>query len=78
MAMKVSTIDKEIGKTKEKIQKLQSKLRNLERQKIEEENLTIIKLVRSYHLDQDELAQFLKGKLDLEHQNKGKESEITQ
>lgn len=73
--MKLSKFDTEIEKTKEKILKLQSKLRNLERQKVEEENLNIVKLVRSYQLNQDELAQFLKGKLIPEHQNQTQESE---
>ena len=48
MAMnKIERIDKEIAKTREKITEYQNKLKGLEAQKTEAENLQIVQLVRS-------------------------------
>lgn len=48
MAMsKIERIDKEIQKTREKITEYQNRLRGLEAQKTEAENLQIVQLVRS-------------------------------
>ena len=47
MAMnKIERIDKEIAKTREKITEYQNKLRGLEAQKTEAENLQIVQLVQ--------------------------------
>ena len=51
----------EIAKTKEKISVLQSKLRELERQKTELENTEIVELVRSTKMNTSELSEFLKA-----------------
>lgn len=51
----------EIAKTKEKISVLQSKLRELERQKTEHENTEIVELVRSTKMNTSELSEFLKA-----------------
>ena len=57
MAMnKIERIDKEIAKTREKITEYQNKLRGLEAQKTEAENLQIVQLVRSMRLSPHELS----------------------
>ena len=62
MAMsKIERIDKEIQKTREKITEYQNKLRGLEAQKTEAENLQIISLVRSMRLTPAELTALLSG-----------------
>ena len=60
MAMsKIERIDKEIQKTREKITEYQNKLRGLEAQKTETENLQIVQLVRSMRLTPQELNTML-------------------
>ena len=54
-------IDKEIAKTREKITEYQNKLRGLEAQKTEAENLQIVQLVRSMRLSPHELSAMLSG-----------------
>ena len=62
MAMsKIERIDKEIQKTREKITEYQNRLRGLEAQKTEAENLQIISLVRSMRLTPAELTALLSG-----------------
>ncbi len=62
MAMsKIERIDKEIQKTREKITEYQNKLRGLEAQKTEAENLQIVQLVRSMRLTPQELNTMLAG-----------------
>lgn len=62
MAMnKIERIDKEIAKTREKITEYQNKLRGLEAQKTEAENLQIIALVRSMRVTPAELTALLAG-----------------
>ena len=58
---KIDRIDKEILKTREKISEYQNKLRSLEAQKAEAENLQIIQLVRAMHLTPAELSALLAG-----------------
>ena len=58
---KIDRIDKEILKTREKISEYQNKLRSLEAQKAEAENLQIVQLVRSMHLTPAELSALLAG-----------------
>ena len=62
MAMsKIERIEKEIQKTREKITEYQNKLRGLEAQKTEAENLQIVQLVRSMRLTPQELNAMLSG-----------------
>ena len=62
MAMsKIERIEKEIQKTREKITEYQNKLRGLEAQKSEAENLQIVQLVRSKRLTPQELTAMLSG-----------------
>ena len=57
----IEKINKDIAAAKAKIIELQKKIRTLEAQKIEEENLQIVKLVKTVNLDQNMLAVFLKA-----------------
>lgn len=62
MAMsKIERIDREIQKTREKITEYQNKLKGLEAQKTEAENLEIITLVRSMRVTPAELTAMLSG-----------------
>ncbi|MBQ9844025.1 MAG: DUF4315 family protein [Oscillospiraceae bacterium] len=54
-------IRKDIEKTKEKISDLQKKLRSLEMQLTEEENLEIVRMVKAVKMDNRELTAFLKA-----------------
>ena len=58
---KIDRIDREILKTREKISEYQNKLRSLEAQKAEAENLQIVQLVRAMHLTPAELSALLSG-----------------
>ena len=62
MAMsKIDRIDREIQKTREKITEYQNKLKGLEAQKTEAENLQIVQLVRSMRVTPQELNAILSG-----------------
>ena len=56
---KVLKIEKEIQNTREKITEQQGKLKELEMQKTEAENLEIVQMVRSLHMTPAELSVFL-------------------
>lgn len=58
---KIERINKEIAKTREKITEYQNKLKGLEAQKIEAENLEIVQLVRSMRMTPQELNAMLSG-----------------
>ena len=58
---KIDRINKEIAKTREKITEYQNKLKGLEAQKTEAENLEIVQLVRSMRLTPQELNAMLSG-----------------
>lgn len=58
---KINRIDKEIQKTREKITEYQNKLKELQAQKTEAENLQIVQMVRSLRLTPQELSQLLKS-----------------
>ena len=62
--MKLERIVAEIEKTKETISKQQSRLRELEAQKTEVENLQIVQMVRALRMTPAELSAFLQGKPD--------------
>ena len=56
---RILKIEKEIQKTREKITEQQNKLKELEVQKTEAENLEIIQMIRSLHMTPAELSEFL-------------------
>ena len=58
---KIDRIEKEMQKTREKITEYQNKLKGLEAQKTEAENLQIIQLVRSMRVSPEELTAMLGG-----------------
>ena len=58
---KIDRINKEIAKTREKITEYQNKLKGLEAQKTEAENLEIVQLVRAMRMPPQELNAMLKG-----------------
>ena len=58
---KINRIDKEMKKTREKITEYQNKLKELQAQKTEAENLQIVQMVRSMRLTPQELSQLLKS-----------------
>ena len=58
---KIDRINNEIQKTREKITEYQNKLRGLEVQKTEAENLEIVQLVRAMRLTPQELTAMLSG-----------------
>ena len=57
----VDKIRKDIEKTKEKISEQQKRLRSLEAQLVEEENLEIVRMVKAVRMDNKELTAFLKA-----------------
>ena len=57
----VEKIRKDIEKTKEKIFAQQKRLRELEAQLTEEENLEIVRMVKAVRMDNKELTAFLKA-----------------
>ncbi len=57
----IEKITKDIQTAKNKIAELQKKIRTLETQKVEEENLQIVKLVKTVNLDNKTLTAFLKA-----------------
>lgn len=57
----IEKITKDIQTAKNKIAELQKKIHTLEAQKVEEENLQIVKLVKTVNLDNKTLTAFLKA-----------------
>ena len=57
----VEKIRKDIEKTKEKISAQQKRLRELEAQLTEDENLEIVRMVKAVRMDNKELSAFLKA-----------------
>lgn len=57
----IAKIESDIIKTKEKIKELQNKVRILEMQKIEQENLQIVQLVKAVDIDNKTLTGLLKA-----------------
>ena len=58
---KIDRINKEIAKTREKITEYLNKLKGLEAQKTEAENLVIVQLVRAMRVTPQELNAMLSG-----------------
>ena len=61
MATKIERIDREIQKTREKIAEYQEKLKTLEAQKTEAENLEIVQMVRTLRMTPEQLSAMLSG-----------------
>ncbi len=61
MATKIERIDREITKTREKIAEYQEKLKALEAQKTEAENLEIVQMVRAMRMTPEQLSAMLSG-----------------
>ena len=59
MSVKIERINKEIEKTKGKVNEFQIKLRDLEKQKTELENMEIIGAIRGMDISIEELAALL-------------------
>ena len=57
----VEKIRRDIEKTREKISEQQKRLRSLEAQLVEEENLEIVRMVKAVKMDNRELTAFLKA-----------------
>ena len=58
---KIQRIDLEIQKTREKIAEQQEKLKALEAQKTEAENLEIVQMVRALRMTPEQLSTMLSG-----------------
>lgn len=61
MATKTERIDREITKVREKIAEYQEKLKTLEAQKTEAENLEIVQMVRAMRMTPEQLSTMLSG-----------------
>ena len=58
---KIERIEQEIAKTREKIAEQQEKLKDLEAQKTEAENLEIVQMVRALRMTPAQLSAMLSG-----------------
>ena len=58
---KIERINQEIAKTREKIAEQQEKLKDLEAQKTEAENLEIVQMVRALRMTPAQLSAMLSG-----------------
>ena len=58
---KIERIDREIVKTREKIAEYQDKLKGLEAQKTEAENLEIVQMLRAMRMTPAQLSAMLSG-----------------
>ena len=61
MNAKIERVSKDIQKTKDKINEFQTKLRELEKQKTELENMEIVDAVRGMDISLTDLADLLKA-----------------
>mgnify|MGYP001512610616 CR=1 FL=1 len=61
---KLDRIERDIEKTRAKILEQQKKLKDLEAQKVEEENAQIVQMVKAVHLDGTQLA-YASGEITL-------------
>ena len=59
MNAKIERVSKDIEKTRDKISEFQARLRELEKQKTELENMEIVDVVRGMSVSMDELAVLL-------------------
>ena len=58
---KIQRIDQEIARVREKIAEYQDKLKTLEAQKTEAENLEIVQMVRAMRMTPEQLSAMLSG-----------------
>ena len=61
MAKRLSRIERDIERLKEKISEYQQQLKELESAKTEQENLQIVQLVRGLNMTPQEFAAFVRG-----------------
>ena len=61
MNPKIERVSKDIDKTKDKISELQTRLRELEKQKTELENIEIVETVRGMDISLADLAAMLRA-----------------
>ena len=61
---KIERIDQEIAKTREKIAEQQEKLKDLEAQKTEAENLEIVQMVRAVRMTPAQLSAMMSGGME--------------
>lgn len=61
MNVKIERVNKDIAKTKDKISEFQIKLRELEKQKTELENIEIVEAVRDMNISLTDLPAILKA-----------------
>ena len=61
MAKRLSRIERDIERLKEKISEYQQQLKELEAAKTEQENLQIVQLVRGLNMTPEEFAAFVRG-----------------
>ena len=61
MNAKIERVSKDIQKTKDKINEFQTKLRELEKQKTELENMEIVEAVRGMDISLADLAAMIKA-----------------
>lgn len=61
MSAKIERVSRDIQKTKDKISEFQTRLRELEKQKTELENMEIVDVVRGMDISLADLAALLKG-----------------
>ena len=59
--MKLERIEQEIAKAKAKIAELQGKVKDLETQRTEQENLELVQLIRTLNMTPQELVEFVKS-----------------
>lgn len=64
MNVKIERVNKDIDKTKEKISEFQARLRELEKQKTELENIEIVEAVRGMDISLTDLPAILKALRD--------------
>ena len=77
--LKIEKINVEIEKTKAKIAEYQSRLKELERQRTEQENTEIVGLVRSVDMTPQELAEFIqsrRAKPEIQNEKENTEHEM--
>ena len=70
---KIERIDQEIEKTREKIAEYQEKLKTLEAQKTEAENLEIVQMVRALRMTPAQLNAMLSGGM-----NQGRDTALSE
>ena len=61
MNAKIERVDKDIQKTKDKLSEFQTRLRELEKQKTELENMEIVEAVRGMDISLADLAAMIKA-----------------